>query len=84
MSGILGICGDEDGLAAVMSHEIAHTVAHHASETMSKWFLAIAGLLLLSVLSGTDTSFLGDIMDLVFLRPGSRRQEVWYPHIISL
>ncbi|CUS09896.1 unnamed protein product [Tuber aestivum] len=77
-SGILGICGDEDGLAAVMSHEISHTVAHHASETMSKSFLAIAGLLLLSVVSGTNTSFLGDIMDLAFLRPGSRRQEADY------
>jgi len=67
-----------------MSHEIAHTVAHHASERMSKSVLAIVGLLLLSVVSGTDTSFLGNIMDLVYLRPGSRRQEVWYPQIIFL
>jgi len=58
-----------------MSHEIAHTVAHHASERMSKSILAIVGLLVLSVVSGTDTSFLGNIMDLVYLRPGSRRQE---------
>ncbi|RPB02226.1 hypothetical protein L873DRAFT_497058 [Choiromyces venosus 120613-1] len=74
-SGILGICGDEGGLATVMSHEIAHTVAHHASETMSKSFLTIVGLLVLSIVSGTDTSFLGNVMDLVYLRPGSRRQE---------
>jgi len=65
-----------------MSHEIAHTVAHHASERMSKSILAIAGLLLLSVVSGTDTRILGNIMDLVYLRPGSRRQEVWCPQII--
>ncbi|PWW71859.1 hypothetical protein C7212DRAFT_287477 [Tuber magnatum] len=77
-SGILGICGGEDGLAAIMSHEIAHTVAHHASETMSKSFLAIAALFLLSVVSGTNTSFLGNIMDLTLLRPGSRRQEADY------
>jgi len=67
-----------------MSHEIAHTVAHHASERMSKSVLAIAGLLLLSVVSGTDTSILGNIMDLVYLRPGSRRQEARYPQIIFL
>ncbi|KAG0130762.1 hypothetical protein HOY82DRAFT_608913 [Tuber indicum] len=75
------VFSDEDGLAAVMSHEIAHTVAHHASETMSKSFLTMAGFLLLSVVNGTDTSFLGNIMDLVYLRPGSRRQEVSCPHI---
>lgn len=75
-SGILEICGDEDGLAAVISHEIAHTVAHHASERMSRGFVTLAGLLLISIASGWDTRFLGDVMDLVFLRPGSRKQEV--------
>lgn len=62
-----------------MSHEIAHTVAHHASERMSQSFLAMAGLLLIALASGGDTSILGNIMDLVYLRPGSRKQEVSLP-----
>jgi metalloendopeptidase OMA1, mitochondrial len=80
------VCRDEDGLAAVISHEIAHSVAHHSAERMSQSFLAIAGLLLVSIASGTDVSFLGSIMDLVYLRPGSRKQEVHLlePHVSLL
>jgi len=35
-TGILPICKDENGIAVVMGHEIAHAVANHASERMSK------------------------------------------------
>ena len=28
-TGILPLCRDEDGIAAVLGHEIAHVVAHH-------------------------------------------------------
>lgn len=28
-TGILPLCKDEDGVAAVLGHEIAHVVAHH-------------------------------------------------------
>jgi len=35
-SGILDVCQGEDGLAAVLGHEIAHNVAHHAAEKMSQ------------------------------------------------
>ena len=34
-TGILPICGDEDGLAAVLGHEIAHLATHHPAESMS-------------------------------------------------
>lgn len=33
--GILPICGSEDGLAVVMSHEVAHALARHGGERMS-------------------------------------------------
>ena len=41
--GILPYTMDEDGLATVMGHEIAHAVARHGNERMSQQ-LAIAGL----------------------------------------
>jgi Zn-dependent protease with chaperone function len=34
-AGILPIMRDEDGLAVVMGHEIAHCVARHSAEKMS-------------------------------------------------
>ena len=31
LKGILPLCRDEDGIAAVLGHEIAHVVAHHTA-----------------------------------------------------
>ncbi|OPZ14190.1 MAG: TPR repeat-containing protein YfgC precursor [candidate division BRC1 bacterium ADurb.BinA364] len=42
-SGILPICKDESGLAVVMSHEIAHAVARHGNERMSKQLIVELG-----------------------------------------
>lgn len=42
-SGILPITRDEDGLAVVMGHEIAHALARHGSERMSQGLLAQLG-----------------------------------------
>jgi predicted Zn-dependent protease len=30
-TGILPLCRDEDGLAAVLAHEISHVIAHHTA-----------------------------------------------------
>ena len=48
-SGIMPICQDEQGVAVVMSHEIAHAIAEHGSERMSQQLTAQLGGAALSV-----------------------------------
>ena len=42
-SGLLPVTKDEDGLAVVLGHEIAHAIARHGSERMSQGLLAQLG-----------------------------------------
>lgn len=75
-SGILDVCEGEGGLAAVLGHEIAHNVAHHAAERLS----AVAVLLPIAIIGGlllgfSDFGASQMIVDLAFLRPGGRKQE---------
>lgn len=74
--GILDVCQGEDGLAAVLGHEISHNVAHHAAERMSQ---NLALMLLLGVgILFTGGDYLGltnYLLQLVFTLPGSRAQE---------
>ncbi|KAG2340088.1 hypothetical protein BDR05DRAFT_1061767 [Suillus weaverae] len=74
-TGILPICKDEQGLAAVLGHEIAHVVARHASErySSSKVFLAIA--VLLQTVFGFDFGITNLISTLLLELPNSRTQE---------
>ncbi|KAG2158779.1 peptidase family M48-domain-containing protein [Suillus bovinus] len=74
-TGILPICKDEQGLAAVLGHEIAHVVARHASErySSSKVFLAIA--VLLQSVFGFDFGITNLISTLLLELPNSRTQE---------
>lgn len=48
-TGILPVCKDEDGLAVVMGHEIAHAIAGHGDERMSQNLLAMVGQVGLAV-----------------------------------
>ncbi|KAG1818108.1 peptidase family M48-domain-containing protein [Suillus subaureus] len=74
-TGILPICKDEQGLAAVLGHEMAHVVARHASErySSSKVFLALA--VLLQTVFGFDFGITHLISTLLLELPNSRTQE---------
>jgi predicted Zn-dependent protease len=48
-TGILPIARDEDGLAVIMGHEIAHALAEHGNERMSQVMLAQLGAVALDV-----------------------------------
>jgi len=48
-SGIMDVCKDENGIAVVMSHEIAHIIANHGNERMSQGLLTQLGGLGLSI-----------------------------------
>jgi predicted Zn-dependent protease len=48
-SGIMEICDDEESIAVVMGHEIAHIIAKHGNERMSQGLLTQAGGLALAV-----------------------------------
>ncbi|KAK1654272.1 peptidase family M48 [Colletotrichum phormii] len=81
-SGILRLTRTEDGLAAVLGHEIAHNLAQHNGE---RWTQAIGpNILLYSIMILTGiypgaivlTQWLGrGVMDLMFTRPMGRMQE---------
>lgn len=77
-SGILPICEGEDGLAAVLGHEIAHNVAHHAAERMSQVSLAIPIAWIGSFMFDVSGQIGQVLLEYAFLRPGSRKQEVGF------
>lgn len=46
-TGILPIAQNEDGLAAVLSHEMAHSIARHSAEKLSLYqFLFLSAIIL--------------------------------------
>ncbi|KXT03717.1 hypothetical protein AC578_5144 [Pseudocercospora eumusae] len=73
--GILDICQGDDGLAAVLGHEIAHNVAHHAAERMSRMSILTATAVLADALIGVDFGLVRLVNHLVFDLPGSRKEE---------
>ena len=73
--GILDICKGDDGLAAVLGHEIAHNVAHHAAERMSQYVVLAPVGIIAFVFGGVDPGLFQFITNLVFSLPGSRSQE---------
>ena len=55
-TGLLPVAKDEDGLAVVMGHEIAHAIAEHGNERMSQGLLTQLGGMALSTALSTKTA----------------------------
>lgn len=75
-TGILPICQDEDGLAAVLGHEIAHVVAHHTGERMSSNIITMGAVFLTALLFDVSGHLPSLILNLMYSLPNSRTQEV--------
>ncbi|KAL0581801.1 metalloendopeptidase [Marasmius crinis-equi] len=74
-TGILPVCKDDQGLAAVLSHEIAHVVARHTAERVSSQAIAIAFMIVLAA-SGLDLGISHILHSLLLDLPNSRTQEL--------
>ncbi|KAJ5169010.1 T-complex protein 1 subunit theta [Penicillium canariense] len=74
-TGILPICEDEDGLAAVLGHEIAHVVARHPAERMSTSILTLGTVFLISLLFDVSGQLSSMLVNLMWSLPNSRTQE---------
>ncbi|PPR05556.1 hypothetical protein CVT24_003295 [Panaeolus cyanescens] len=74
-TGILPICQDEEGLAAVLAHEIGHVVARHTAERLSSQTLYFTLLLILHSL-GLNLGLSDVIQKVMWELPGSRKQEL--------
>ncbi|KAI9337143.1 peptidase M48 [Zopfochytrium polystomum] len=71
-TGILPVVGDENGLAAVLGHEIAHQVARHSAEKMSWVKVIVLGQILLSFFFDPGFIFNRLFMELGVMMPFSR------------
>jgi predicted Zn-dependent protease len=88
-TGLLFISQDENGLAVVMGHEVAHAIAKHGNERMSQGLLAQFGAIGLSVALAGNPGVTSDIFmqaygvgaQVGFLLPYSRVQESEADHI---
>lgn len=74
-TGILPVARDEQGLAAVLSHEIAHVVLRHVAERLSSILVANFAIAVLSIL-GIDMGLGSILMQYLYSLPNSRTQEL--------
>jgi predicted Zn-dependent protease len=67
-TGILPVAGDDNGLAVVIAHEIAHAIAEHGNERMSQAMLAQLGGTALSVAMQNKPAFHLSKTSIIFMK----------------
>ena len=83
-TGLFKVAKNDDQLAAVIGHEVAHAIARHGNERMSQGMLAQGGVAAAAVASGGDEmTVIGSTMaaQFLFMLPNSRTQESEADHI---
>ncbi|KAJ2918909.1 hypothetical protein MD484_g1505, partial [Candolleomyces efflorescens] len=73
-TGILPVCQNEEGLAAVLAHEIGHVVARHTAERLSSQIVWLGIATILDLL-GVDFVLRGSLRTYLLELPNSRTQE---------
>lgn len=81
-SGLLKVAENQDQLATVIGHEVAHVLAEHANERVSTAYATQAGLDLVGAIAGSASSTKNQLLGLLgvgaqigILLPFSREQE---------
>ena len=82
-TGILPICKNEDGIAVVMGHEIAHAIARHGNERMSQGLMLQLGGVALDVATSSKPEETRQLFQLAYgiganvgvMLPYSRKHE---------
>lgn len=81
-TGLLDVAKNQDQLATVIAHEVAHVLAHHGNERMSTQYATSTGLDIVALMAGNDTvgkqtalGLLGIGAQVGVLLPFSRSQE---------
>ncbi len=79
---IIPICNDDDGIAVVMGHEVAHAIARHGAERMSQSLPAQIGAEFVNAKFGPQgTQIYGLVATYGFLNPFGRKHESESDHI---
>lgn len=74
-TGLLTAAQNQDQLAAVIGHEVAHVIAGHSSERVSESMAAQLGVSVAQAATGVDGQMLGVATNVFFLMPHSRTHE---------
>lgn len=83
-TGLFKVAKNDDQLAAVIGHEVAHAIARHGNERMSQGMLAQGGVAAAGIASGGDQlTVIGSALaaQFLFTLPNSRVQESEADHI---